>query len=152
MAYPPRNFSWVIEKKLAGSAFPMLSNFEWLHNNGIRAIVNLTEEPHSDEIIEKFQFKYLHLPIPDFGVPTIDEAVTYVHFVDEMINKGLPVLTHCIAGCGRTGMMLAIYFVHLGYSAEDAISTIKELRPCSIENWVQEDFIYEFAVAYRKNR
>ena len=69
MAYPPRNFSWVIEKKLAGSAFPMLSNFEWLHNNGIRAIVNLTEEPHSDEIIEKFQFKYLHLPIPDFGVP-----------------------------------------------------------------------------------
>ncbi|MGQ4833549.1 MAG: dual specificity protein phosphatase 23 [Candidatus Asgardarchaeia archaeon] len=151
MSAPP-NFSWIIEKKLAGSGYPRESNFKWLYDNGIRAIVNLTERPYDSKIIEKFKFRYLHLPIPDFGVPTVDEAKQYVKFVDEMISKGYPTLTHCIAGCGRTGMMLAIYLVHLGYSADDAIYTIRKLRPCSIESWLQEDFVYEFALTYQKYR
>jgi len=151
MSAPP-NFSWVIDRVLAGSGFPRRNNFQWLYENGIRAIVSLTETPINKSIIKKWRFKYLHIPIPDFGIPTDRQVDKFLEFIEKMIQSKKPVLVHCIAGCGRTGTMLAIYFVYSGYSADEAIDHIRQLRPCSIETWYQEDFIHHFAQKVRKFR
>ncbi|MHA1470979.1 MAG: dual specificity protein phosphatase 23 [Candidatus Asgardarchaeia archaeon] len=151
MSAPP-NFSWVIDKLLAGSAYPHRNNFQWLYENGIRAIVSLTETPIDKSIIQKWKFKYLHIPIPDFDAPTYEQANKFLKFVETMIQKKKPVLVHCTAGCGRTGTMLAIYLIYNGYDADKAIDYIRQLRPCSIETWIQEEFIYDFSKRVRKFR
>ena len=54
------------------------------------------------------------------------------------------VAVHCLAGRGRTGTVLAAYFVHRGLSAREAIQKVRDLRPGSIEVPEQEDAIRAF--------
>ena len=42
----PTNFSWVIEKKLAGSGMPVnLPQLLWVAKNGIKSIITVRESP-----------------------------------------------------------------------------------------------------------
>jgi atypical dual specificity phosphatase len=52
---------------------------------------------------------------------------------------------HCYAGVGRTGTVLAAWFVSEGMSPNDAVIKIRELRPGSIETPEQERAIELFA-------
>lgn len=52
---------------------------------------------------------------------------------------------HCKHGLGRTGTMLACYLVKTrAISGEEAIKTIRRLRPGSIETREQERAVLEF--------
>ena len=57
----------------------------------------------------------------------------------------MAVVLHCFAGKGRTGTILACYFVEKGMRAEDAIAQVRELRPGSIESFSQEIMVEDFA-------
>jgi atypical dual specificity phosphatase len=52
---------------------------------------------------------------------------------------------HCRAGKGRTGTVLAAYFVSKGMSAAEALQRVRELRPGSIETPEQEHAIADLA-------
>ena len=49
------------------------------------------------------------------------------------------------AGLGRTGSVLAAYFVAQGSTAEAAITRVRDLRPGSVETVSQEEAIELFA-------
>jgi len=59
------------------------------------------------------------------------------------------VVVHCAAGQGRTGTVLACALVHRGLSAEEAIRTVRRLRPPSIDTDSQEAFVRAFMHAHR---
>ena len=59
--------------------------------------------------------------------------------------KNMGVAVHCGAGLGRTGVVLAAYFVARGASAQNAIGKVRRLRPGSIETDEQADAVVEFA-------
>ncbi len=147
-----KNFSFVIPKWLAGMSYPgygsnLQENLNILKEKGISAIVSFTEETLSEDILFQNGFEYLHIPVQDFSVPTIEQAHQTVEFVNKMIKEKRGVVFHCYAGQGRTGTMLACYFVSLGIPAQDAIFQIRNLRPGSIETTEQERFIF----LYEKN-
>jgi atypical dual specificity phosphatase len=144
------NFSYLIEGVLAGCAHPASfgqthESLCELHANGIRAIVSLDEEGLPLHLLAEYGFQYLHLPMPDFGVPTLEQACNFVRFVRRQRALGNPVVVHCRAGFGRTGTMLAVFLVSEGVSPEDAIRRVRQLRPGSIETSEQEAFIHQFA-------
>ncbi|HHT9126182.1 MAG TPA: dual specificity protein phosphatase 23 [Candidatus Brocadiia bacterium] len=142
----PRNFSWLIPGEIAGMARPAstIHDFESLRDDGIDAIVSLTENPLNKPLIEEFGFEYVHIPIEDLSVPTMDQVEDFVEFATRMRNDGKKIVVHCGAGIGRTGTMLACYLVSKGYSAEESIDEVRRKRPGSIETDEQVEVIHRY--------
>ena len=137
----PTNFSWILDGQLAGSGMPTTyDEFEWATNQGVRAVVTMTEDPLPDRWTS--QVDYLHVPTPDLSAPSIDGINAAVDFVHSHIQQSQPVMVHCAAGLGRAGTILACYLIrYKGYTADDAISEIRGKRPGSIQSDAQENVI-----------
>ena len=134
----PTNFSWLIEKELAGSGMPTsLDEFEWIRGQGVDSVVTMTEDPLPDEWTRKIA--YLHVPTPDLTAPGMDDIDAAVEFVHDQIRNDRSVMVHCAAGMGRAGTILACYFVkYRNLSATAAIEKIRNERPGSIQSEAQE--------------
>ena len=150
----PRNFSWVIQDEIAGMARPVsvVSDLEFLKDNGIEAIVSLTELPLHKTLIEEFGFEYKHIPVADLTSPTQEQIEEFVTFVNNLISSKKKIVVHCDAGIGRTGTMLACYLVNKGRSAKNAITEVRKKRPGSIETMEQEETIENYEEKVQKKR
>lgn len=138
IAKRPTNFSWIVQRELAGSGAPTThTEFSWVMQQGIRAVVTMTENALPSEWI--CGIDYLHVPTPDLTAPEIDDIDAAVEFVHQHILKRRPVMVHCAAGLGRAGTILACYLIRYeGLTAEQAVSSIREKRPGSIQSDAQE--------------
>ncbi len=146
----PRNFSWLLPDEIAGMARPAsaVTDFEFLKELGIDAIVSLTEHPLHRALVEEFGFEYKHVPVEDLTAPTLEQIDEFVEFATKVRAEGKKLVVHCGAGIGRTGTMLACYLVHKGYTAQQAIQEVRRKRPGSIETPEQEEII----ALYEKKR
>lgn len=140
------NFSFVIPNTVAGMARPALAeDLAFLGRQGIKAILSVSETPLEANLVRKHGFSYLHVPIDDFTAPTIEKVEKCVGFIERMVSiEDRPVVVHCGAGCGRTGTILACYWVSRGISADEAIEMVRSARPCSIETESQKELIYQY--------
>ena len=138
-----RNFSWLIEGEIAGMAKPAstVSDFEFLKDNNIDAIVSLSEFPLDENLVEEFGFEVKHIPVRDFGTPRMEQVEDFLKFAKEIRADGKKLVVHCDAGAGRTGTMLACYLVSKGYDAAKAIGEVRRKRPGSIETPGQEEIV-----------
>jgi atypical dual specificity phosphatase len=149
---PVRGFSWVDENLLAGMALPggyqgqtSASELGWLLDQGVVHLVSLTETNPDPVIVTGAGLQHTRIPIPDFHPPTPEQIDTFIALVDAALAAGEPVGVHCHAGLGRTGTMLATWFVYQGMTAQDAIDHVRALRPHSIETATQEAAIETYA-------
>lgn len=146
------NFSWVIDRVLAGHEAPLTEgDLNFLKERGIQALVRTTEA-HKTRVtptqIQELGFKDYHVPVWVFTAPAQDKISRMVDFIHESIVKGEPVGVSCGAGHGRTGTILACYFVKFVKqcsSAEQAIQEVRLMRPGSIETVEQEEAIRNYA-------
>jgi atypical dual specificity phosphatase len=77
--------------------------------------------------------------------PTMEQLEQAVESIERSGRAGMAVAVHCTAGHGRTGTILAAYFVNRGMSAVEAIEHVRKLRPGSIETTEQEYIVKEYA-------
>lgn len=150
----PRNFSWLIKDEIAGMGRPMsiVTDLEFLKDNGIEAIVSLTVLPLHKTLIEEFGFEYKHIPVADFTSPTQEQIDEFLCFVNNLISSKKKIVVHCDAGAGRTGTMLACYLVSKGCSAKKAILEVRRSRPGSVETMEQEDTVIKYEERLLKKR
>jgi atypical dual specificity phosphatase len=146
----PFNFSFVWENLVAGSGHPgsggeLISSLSSLREEGIQAIVTLTEEPLELPALREFGFAYLHAPVGDFTAPTQQQIDQVVKFIDHELEQNHGALLHCRAGIGRTGTMLACYLVSKGLDPAEAIEQVRESRPGSCEVYAQEYAVHQYA-------
>ena len=146
----PDKFSWLIENKLAGSGIPTsIDEVQWVIKQGVKSIVTIREESRDESWIK--DVNYLHVLSNDMGVPEFGDLVHTVDFIHSRITNNEPVLVHCLAGMGRTGVILACYLVkYQKMSASEATEKVREERPGSIQSYPQEEIIFRFEKSLKR--
>jgi len=144
-----RGFSWIVPGELAamplpGRDRPLEQDAAYLEQEGIRILVSLTENPPDSEILASRAIDQEHIPVQDYTPPTLEQMIEFVAVVKNSVETGRSVGVHCTAGLGRSGTMAATYLVADGASADEAIATVRQLRPGSIETTAQEDAVRRF--------
>ena len=142
-------FSWIVPGELAamplpGRNQPLEEDAAFLEQEGIRILVSLTEEPPDGDTLSAHSIEQRHIPVDDYSPPTLTQMDEFVTLVENAVDSGRPVVVHCTAGLGRSGTMAAAYLVSTGVSADEAISTIRSLRPGSIETAAQEEAVRRY--------
>ncbi len=150
---PPWGFSWVEDGLGAmghpGSAARADRTFSWLSAQGVELVVSLTLVPPEPEALAPHGIGLLHLPIKDLTAPTLAQIEVFVAAVGDALGRGGRATVHCSAGLGRTGTMVAAWFVAQGEAPGEAIEHVRRLRPGSIETPAQEAIVHEWAASER---
>lgn len=104
--------------------------------NALGLVVCLTERSEMRELSPDYHaavaagsvpFRWLHLPVPNFGAP--DDAARFRRDIREVaaaLRRGDSVLLHCAAGLGRTGSAAACVLKTLGLGADEALQRVRE--------------------------
>lgn len=141
----PNGFSWVEPPHLAGLARPeSQEELAWLRSQGISLLISLTEEPLPRHWINDAGLLNVHIPVEDMFPPTQKQIDVAISAIAKARAQNFGVAVHCTAGLGRTGTILACWFVRQGHPSQAAIAKVRDLRPGSVETNEQEDAILEF--------
>jgi atypical dual specificity phosphatase len=146
----PHGFSWVDNNTLAAMGRPeTLEQMMWLRQHGIEVLISLTEEPPPRRLINEAGLMHIHEPVVDMEPPTQEQLDRVLAVIARAHAQPLAVGVHCGAGLGRTGVVLASYFVTKDLSPKNAVARVRRLRPGSIETPAQEEAVNEF---YRRRQ
>jgi atypical dual specificity phosphatase len=147
----PDGFSWVEKPLLAAMARPSdAETLTWLRDQGIQVLVSLTEDRPRRDWTDAAGLLVFHEPLEDMEAPSQEQLDRAVSAIEKATQHNMPVAVHCGAGMGRTGVVLAAYFVAHGSPASAAIARVRKLRPGSIETREQEEAVQLFARRRRK--
>jgi atypical dual specificity phosphatase len=144
----PHAFTWIEKPLLAALACPESpEELEWLRSQGIELLISLTEEAPRRDWVDNAGLLAFHDPMLDMEPPTAEQLRQAISAIHRAHEHQMGVAVHCGAGLGRTGVVLACYFVAKGAAPKDAIVRVRKLRPGSIETEEQEQSVFEFARA-----
>lgn len=79
------------------------------------------------------RLEVVHFPLENFSVP--DKIELFDQLIRQLVEilGARNILIHCMAGCGRTGMVAAGVLVKRGSSATGAVERVREVRPGSMD-------------------
>ena len=165
-----KRFYWVVEGVLAGCERPggagqrvgaaqvpwgaagdmkqaeqLDADLAWLREQGVQALLSLTETPLPVGATERWGLTTLHLPVPDMTAPTPQQLDEALRFIDQQRAQGRAVAAHCLMGQGRTGTALAAYLIRGGMTAQAAVRELRALCPGAISAAEQERALEAFA-------
>lgn len=142
----PPGFTWVEKPTLAALAMPESpDDLAWLRRHGVEVLISLTEDAPPRAWVNDAGLLSVHVPIADLTAPSESQFENCLGAIRKAKAANLAVAVHCAAGKGRTGSILAAYFVSQGLSAGQAIERVRELRPGSVETLDQEEAVQRFA-------
>ncbi|MFX0027590.1 MAG: dual specificity protein phosphatase family protein [Candidatus Hermodarchaeota archaeon] len=143
-------FTWIIKEKMAVSWWPDPYVIEIYRKEGIDAIINCSEFDNRADVPK--EFKYYHIEIPDYGTPTEVQLRNFFEITSEFSSKNHPIVIHCVAGCGRSGIMTVAWASYNGYipNGIDPVKWIRKLRPCCLETKEQMQLARNIARKYQK--
>ncbi len=99
-----------------------------LEQLGITGSVNLRIE-FDDRVHGLSLREYCYIPIINDHAPTLAQLSQGVAFVRWIVAEKGKVYIHCQGGLGRAPTMAAAYFISQGFTLNEAVRLIKQVRP-----------------------
>lgn len=90
-------------------------------------LAELSPDYHAAAVAGRMAFRWLHLPMRNFGVP--EDPAGFRREVQEIadaVRRGDAVLLHCAAGMGRTGTTAACVLKSLGLDTQESLQRVRE--------------------------
>jgi protein-tyrosine phosphatase len=116
-----------LNKYIWRSGQPTKEGYSQLVYAGLKTVVNLRAEYPRDRDSLPGGINYISIPIKDMHAPSLDQAKQFLKIVSDSDNW--PILVHCRAGEGRTGVMSAlIRYSFDGWSHDSIKSEIRNFR------------------------
>ena len=142
----PLDCAWFEEGRLAACAYPRgEAALADLARRGVTLLVNLHHRGHDPALLARFSLAELRLPVADFTPPSPAQLAEGVAAIDQALANGGRVAVHCWGGLGRTGTLLACYYVRRGLSPQEAIAWVRAGRPGAVETPEQVAAVAAFA-------
>lgn len=149
----PRGFAWLLPGRLAGTPWPGLiretdDDLTALRNVGVTRLVSLTERAFPEALAARFDIRCACLPVSDMQAPTLTQAAALCCDIDRWLQAGEVIALHCKAGLGRTGTLLAAYWLWQGNgrrTALESIDRVRRLDAAMIQSPSQTAFLSDFA-------
>lgn len=90
-------------------------------------LAQLSPRYHAALAQGKTPFRWMNLPMPNFGVPEDGAGFRRdVLGIAHALERGESVMLHCAAGLGRTGSTAACVLKSLGLSTEEALQRVRD--------------------------
>lgn len=143
-------FAFFDTYKVAGMGEPWSMEIEktlgFLREEGIGAILTLTETNNYEQNYRAAGFLHHHEPIDDCLPPkSIESMCRAVSFIESCLDKGIGVAIHCLEGRGRTGTVLAGWLGKKeSLDAAAAIDRVYKGRFHTVITPSQRDFLAEY--------
>lgn len=104
-----------------------LSRLAGMDATGLLSLVETKELPGGFAMaVDAAGLEWIHLPIPDYGVPDADFMAGWRKLdLARRLRGGESWAIHCRAGLGRTGTVAALLLVENGAKAAEAIARIR---------------------------
>ena len=143
-AGPLEDSYWVAPKRLLAGPLPASDDRRKLRDmvrallsNGIRTIIDLrgpSESPAIRSLLYKLESDddpcaWVGVPIVNGAAPSLVVLNTILDVIDSSLAADRPVYVHCQGGLGRTGTVVAAWWIRHGhYEPEDALEQLKVRR------------------------
>lgn len=143
------HFGFLLPYRVAGMGEPWLAKMPQTHadlkENGIGAILTLTEDNIYGDHHSRAGFRIRHEPMDDGEAPAVDALERAVAFIDLALDNGGGIAVHCLEGRGRTGVVLGAWLAakeNLG--GKDAINRLRLMRPYTALSPSQKAFLMDY--------
>jgi protein tyrosine/serine phosphatase len=112
---------------------PVRDGFKFLKEQGVKTVINLTEENGEEPIVRALGLNYVHIPLSVTVWSRIPE--TSIQQFLKVVNNAsnLPVFVHCERGTDRTGAMVGFY--RIAVQGWDGPHAFKEAREIGMRWW-----------------
>ena len=95
---------------------------------GVTLFVDLTEEGELEPYVARLSgARHVRFPILDMWVTSDEQLVQTLDEIDAELAAGGTVLVHCRGGCGRTGTVVAAWWVRHGTDPVEALERYQSL-------------------------
>jgi protein-tyrosine phosphatase len=119
------------------------------HNVGV--LISLLEQPlDHPELLNDFEV--FHVPVEDIAPPNRAQVYAFAETLVTSLAAGKTVVTHCLAGIGRTTTMLMAAYLVQGYALQDLTAWVRVRNPHYLFHGSQMRFLQELAEDVGKGR
>lgn len=148
-----KNFGQMDDRFFRG-AQPKETDYQQLAALGIKTVIDLRDDPESDEkqSVEALGMTYVNIPMSDKDYPPSAKIAEFLKLVDDPATGKF--FVHCAGGRHRTGVMGAVYrFNHYNWNYDQVYAEMKKYD--FYTRWGHGDmkkFVQDYAASFHNKQ